>query len=83
MNQAPYSASKPRNSYELVGRRLQGLIASPGVQKIQAVVVSRRDEESLEAWCQVIQDISDTAGIRIEHLEGGTVRIGWREYCEA
>lgn len=30
MNQAPYSVSKPRNSYELVGRRLQGLIASAG-----------------------------------------------------
>lgn len=83
MNQAPYSASKPRNSYELVGRRLQGLIASPRVQRIQLVEVSRREDESPEAWHQVIQDISDTAGIKIEHLEGGAVRIGWREYCDA
>lgn len=83
MNQAPYSASKPRNSYELVGRRLQGLIASPRVQRIQLVEVSRRNDESPEAWHQVIQDIGDTAGIRIEHLEDGTVRIGWREYCDS
>ncbi|AOE78736.1 hypothetical protein A7318_09140 [Pseudomonas lurida] len=83
MNQAPYSASKPRNSYELVGRRLQSLIASPRVQRIQLVEVSRRDEESPEAWHQVIQDISDTAGIRIEHLDDGAVRIGWREYCDS
>jgi len=83
MNQAPYSASKPRSSYELVGRRLQGLIASPRVQRIQLVEVTRRDDESPEAWHQVIQDIGDTAGIRIEHLDDGAVRIGWREYCDS
>ncbi|MGY2190530.1 DUF1654 domain-containing protein [Pseudomonas pergaminensis] len=83
MNQAPYSASKTRNSYELVGRRLQGLIASPRVQRIQLVEVSRREDESPEAWHQVIQDIGDTAGIKIEQLEDGAVRIGWREYCDS
>jgi hypothetical protein len=82
MNQAPYPTSKPRNSYELVGRRLQRIIASPRVQRIQLVEVSRRNDESPEAWHQVIQDIGDTAGIRIEHLEDGAVRIGWREYCD-
>jgi hypothetical protein len=83
MIQAPYSVSKQRNSYELVGRRLQGLIASPRVQRIQLIEVSRRDDESPEAWRQVIQDIGDTAGIRIEHLDNGAVRIGWQEYCDA
>src|SRR5450830_723918 len=83
MNQAPYPTSKPRNSYELVGRRLQRIIASPRVQRIQLVEVSRRDDESPEAWRQVIQDIGDTAGIRIEHLDDGAVRIGWREYCDS
>jgi len=83
MIQAPYPTTKPRNSYELVGRRLQGLIASPRVQRIQLVEVSRRDDESPEAWHQVIQDIGDTAGVRIEHLDTGAVRIGWREYCDS
>ena len=83
MIHAPYPTPKPRNSYELVGRRLQGLIASPRVQRIQLVEVSRRDDESPEAWHQVIQDIGDTAGIRVEHLEDGAVRIGWREYCDS
>jgi predicted subunit of tRNA(5-methylaminomethyl-2-thiouridylate) methyltransferase len=82
MIQTPYPTPKPRNSYEIVGRRLQGLIASPRVQRIQLVEVTRRDDESPEAWRQVIQDIGDTAGIRIEHLEDGAVRIGWREYCD-
>ncbi|MDF3239927.1 hypothetical protein DJ028_08335 [Pseudomonas veronii] len=82
MIQAPSPTSKPRNSYELVGRRLQRIIASPRVQRIQLVEVSRRDDESPEAWRQVIQDIGDTAGIRIEHLDDGAVRIGWREYCD-
>ncbi|GLH47636.1 DUF1654 domain-containing protein [Pseudomonas lactis] len=83
MNQAPYPTPIPKNCYELVGRRLQGLIASPRVQRVQLVEVSRRDDESPEAWHQVIQDISDTAGIRIEHLDDGSVRIGWREYCDS
>ena len=83
MIQAPYSTPKPRNSYELVGHRLQRIIASPRVQRIQLVEVSRRDDESPEAWHQVIQDIGDTAGIRIEHLDDGAVRIGWREYCDS
>nr|WP_188128523.1 DUF1654 domain-containing protein [Pseudomonas proteolytica] len=83
ISQAPYPASKPRNSYELVGRRLQRIIASPRVQRIQLVEVSRRDDESPEAWHQIIQDIGDTAGIRIEHLDDGAVRIGWREYCDS
>ncbi|WP_025804627.1 DUF1654 domain-containing protein [Pseudomonas chlororaphis] len=83
MDEALSQKPKLRNSYELVGRRIQGIIASPGVQKIQMVVVSRRDDESQEAWHQVIQDIGDTAGIRLEHLHDGAVRIGWREYCDA
>ncbi len=83
MGQTSRLTSRPRNSYELVGLRLQRIIASPGVQKVQAVVVSRRDDESPEAWHQVIQDIGDTDGIRVEHLDTGAVRIGWREYCDA
>lgn len=83
MNQAPSPTLKPGNSYELVGHRLQSLIASPRVQRIQLVEVSRRDDESPEAWRQVIQDIGDTAGISIEHLDDGAVRIGWREYCDS
>ncbi|MBI6910197.1 DUF1654 domain-containing protein [Pseudomonas palleroniana] len=83
MDQAPSPSPKPKNSYELVGRRLQGLIASPRVQRIQLIEVSRLDDESQEAWHQVIQDIGYTAGIRIEHLDGGAVRIGWREYCDS
>lgn len=61
MIQAPSPTSKPRNSYELVGRRLQRIIASPRVQRIQLVEVSRLDDESPEAWHQVIQDIEDAA----------------------
>ena len=77
------TSSQARNSYESVGRRIQRLIAAPGVQKVQAVTVSRCDDESPEAWLQVIRDIEETHGVRIERLDDGTVRIGWREYCEA
>lgn len=69
-------------SYELAGRRLQALIAAPGVQKIQAVTVSRLDHETVEDWQRLIDEISETAGVMVEALEDGAVRIGWRQYCE-
>lgn len=75
--------ARTRDSYEMVGRRIQRLIAAPGVQKVQAITVTRLEAEPAEAWQQVLQEIEDTSGIRMERLESGAVRIGWREYCEA
>lgn len=77
------SESQFRESYETVGRRIQRLITTPSVQKVQVLTVARNDDESPEAWRQVIQDIGDTAGIRIEYLDDDIVRIGWREYCDS
>ena len=74
---------KTTTSYELAGRRLQALIAAPGVQKIQAVTVSRLEHENVEDWQRLIDEISETAGVMVESLEDGAVRIGWRQYCEA
>jgi hypothetical protein len=73
---------QPQDSYVMVGRRIQRLITAPNVQKVQFVTVARNDDESPEAWQQVIQEIGETNGVRIEHLDGGAVRIGWRGYCE-
>jgi len=75
--------TKPRTSYELAGRRLQAIIAAPGVQKVQAVTVFRLEHETVEDWQRLIDEISETAGVMVESLEGGAVRIGWRQYCEA
>jgi len=83
MHKIASPVSPPRDSYELVGRRIQRLIAAPGVQKVQVITVARNDDESPEAWRQVIQEIEETSGVRIERLDDDTVRIGWREYCEA
>ncbi|WP_323150730.1 DUF1654 domain-containing protein [Pseudomonas glycinae] len=71
-----------QESYKLVVRRIQRLITSLEVQKVQIVTVNRKDYESLEAWHQVIQEIGETSGVDIQHLDGGAVRIGWRGYYE-
>jgi hypothetical protein len=78
----PTSGSQPKNSYELVGRRIKELIAALSVKKQKAVVVSRRKDENPEAWHQVMRDIEETNGVSIERLSDGTVRIGWRKYCD-
>jgi len=75
--------SRTRYSYESVGRRIQRLIAAPAVQKIQVITVTKLEAEPAEAWQQVLQEIEETSGVRMERLESGAVRIGWREYCEA
>ncbi|MGY2099138.1 DUF1654 domain-containing protein [Pseudomonas simiae] len=76
------STSKLLSSYEAAGRRLQALISAPGVQKYQAVTVRRLEHESPEDWKRLLDEIGETAGVRVESLDGGTVRIGWREYCD-
>lgn len=83
MPRPAFTTSKPHSSYEAAGRRLQALIAAPGVQKYQAVTVCRLDHESPEDWERLLNEIGETAGVRVETLEGGTVRIGWREYYDA
>jgi hypothetical protein len=71
-----------QDSYELLGRRIQRLVASPGVQKIQSVTVSRLENESPEAWERVIREIEETNGVRLDRIAPDVVRIGWREYMD-
>lgn len=70
------------SDYELIGRRLQRLIAAPEVQKVQWVLVTRRDDEPVESWERVLGEIEETEGIQVERLEDATVRIGWKRYID-
>jgi phosphoribosylformimino-5-aminoimidazole carboxamide ribonucleotide (ProFAR) isomerase len=83
MMRPAFSSLQPPSSYEATGRRLQALIAAPGVQKVQAVTVCRLEHESPEDWKRLLEEIGETVGVRVETLDGGTARIGWREYCDA
>ncbi|MCF7541846.1 DUF1654 domain-containing protein [Pseudomonas petrae] len=69
-------------SYEQVGRRIQRLVSDPNVQKRQAVDVTKRDEETPEAWEQVLKELDETDGITVERLQPGSVRIGWKRYID-
>ncbi|HEY0289080.1 MAG TPA: DUF1654 domain-containing protein [Pseudomonas sp.] len=70
-------------SYEQIGRRIQRLVAAPSVQKIQHVTVSKREDEPLEAWNSVLQELEETDGVQLEQLPDGAVRIGWQKYIDA
>jgi hypothetical protein len=70
------------SSYEKVGRRIQQIVSDPKVQKYQAANVSRREEESPEAWDRVLRELDETDGITVERLEPGCVRIGWKRYID-
>jgi hypothetical protein len=83
MSRPAFTTSPPPSSYETAGRRLQALIAAPSVQKVQAVTVTRLEHEAPDDWKRLLDEISETAGVKVEALDSGTVRIGWREYCDA
>ncbi|WP_030132135.1 DUF1654 domain-containing protein [Pseudomonas sp. QTF5] len=70
-------------AYERIGRRVQRLIAAPNVQKVQTITVTRQEDENSEVWQQILLEIEETSGVRIDHLESGAVRIGWKGYCDA
>ena len=82
LHQPDFTQSKPR-TYEQIGHRVQRIINDPKVQKRQFVVVSRLPNEPRADWRRLLNEISETAGIKVDEADGDEVRIGWREYCEA
>ncbi|MBA1209633.1 DUF1654 domain-containing protein [Pseudomonas fulva] len=82
MAQLDFSQS-PSLSYERLGYRIQQAISSPHVQKKQCVEVRRGQDESPDDWRRLIADLEETSGIKVEALESGLIRIGWREFTDA
>ncbi|WP_368607544.1 DUF1654 domain-containing protein [Pseudomonas fulva] len=72
----------PSRSYERLGYRIQQAIASPHVQKRQFIELTPTPDECSADWARILNDLEETTGIRIERLESGGVRIGWREFTE-
>ncbi|KAA8696685.1 DUF1654 domain-containing protein [Pseudomonas syringae pv. tagetis] len=70
------------SSYEQIGKRIQRLVAAPNVQKIQWVIVARRDDEPLDSWNVVLQEIEETEGIEVNRQPDGSVKIGWQRYID-
>ena len=82
LHQPDFTQTKPR-TYEQIGHRVQRIINDPKVQKRQFVVVARLPNENPADWLRLLSEISETAGIKVDEVEGEEVRIGWREYCES
>jgi hypothetical protein len=82
LHQPDFTQTKPR-TYEQIGHRVQRLIADPRVQRIQSITVSRLPNEDPADWRRVLQELTETAGVRVDEVENGAVKIGWRDYCEA
>ena len=79
----PTPANSAEKSCDLLRRRIQRLISAPHAQKTQSIVITKAEEESAEAWLHILHEIEETDGVRMERLDSGAVRIGWREYCES
>lgn len=72
----------PSRSYERLGCRIQQAVASPHVQKRQFVELMPSPDESSADWARILNDLEETTGIRVERLESGVIRIGWREFSD-
>ena len=77
-----YSATNASFSYEQIGRRIQRMVASPDVQKVQFITVTRLDGEPSEIRDTVLQEIEETDGIQVDRREDGSVWIGWKRYID-
>jgi len=75
-------SQSPSRSYERLGYRIQQAVASPHVQKRQFIELTPAPDESTADWARILSDLEQTTGVRIEHLESGVIRIGWREFSE-
>jgi hypothetical protein len=82
MNQNNTNVAGASSCYEQVGRRFQRMVSDPNVQKHQAVTITRRADEALEAWDRILQELDETDGITVERLDLDSVRIGWKRYVE-
>ena len=79
----PAPANSAETSCDLLRRRIQHLVSAPHAQKTQSIVITKAEQESADVWLQILHEIEETDGIRMERLDSGAVRIGWREYCES
>lgn len=82
MNLSTEKTTATPNSYEHVGRRIQKMVSDPKTQKLQAVSITRREDEAPEAWERVLQELDETDGITVERLDQDRVRIGWKSYID-
>lgn len=82
MNLSTEKTTTASNSYEHVGRRIQKMVSDPKIQKLQAVSITRREDEAPEAWERVLQELDETDGITVERLDQDRVRIGWKSYID-
>ncbi|WP_323115398.1 DUF1654 domain-containing protein [Pseudomonas guariconensis] len=73
----------PSASYERLGFRVQQAIASPHVQKRQFIEITPAADESPQDWQKLLSDLEATVGVKIERLESGAIRIGWRDYTDS
>lgn len=75
-------SQSPSRSYERLGFRIQQAIASPHVQKRQFVELKPAPDESPADWTRILADLEETTGVRVDRMETGAIRIGWRELTE-
>ena len=81
LSQPEFSKAHPR-TYEQIGHRVKELISDPKVQRLQFVTISRLPNEDAADWRRLLNEMASTAGIRIEAVDDGAYRVGWRDYCD-
>ncbi|GFM89376.1 hypothetical protein PSCICO_47750 [Pseudomonas cichorii] len=82
LSRPAFTTTKPR-TYEHIRRRIQRILTDPKLQKTQSVTVARLPDESCSDWRNLMTEIGEVDGIRLDDMGDGVVRIAWKEYSEA
>jgi hypothetical protein len=73
----PKNKPTPPNSFELLGLRIQKIISSPAAQKRKAVVICKREDECLDDWTRLLDDIADTEHVTVRREDEAAIRVSW------
>ncbi|MNO63132.1 hypothetical protein D3C76_538250 [compost metagenome] len=76
-------AARTPSGYELLGGRIQRLIATPLAQLARAVTIRRQDDEAQSDWDQLIDDLRSTEGLDVSEGDDGSVTLRWEAQAEA
>nr|WP_095920363.1 DUF1654 domain-containing protein [Pseudomonas sp. QTF5] len=72
---APPSVSP--DAYERLGMRVQKIINSPTAQKAKAALIFRLQDEPVDEWERLLEEIDENDNVTLAHRDDGGVQIFW------
>lgn len=71
------NTSASPDSYQRMGMRVQKIINSPTAQKAKAALIFRLQDEPVDEWEQLLEEIDENDNVTLAYRDDGGVQIFW------